>query len=85
MHSKINDPVNLGNPNEFTILELANLVTKLTATKSKIIFKPLPQDDPKKRKPNITKAKKILKWQPNVELREGLDKTIEWFRGKRFP
>jgi len=82
MHSRINEPVNLGNPNEFTVLELARLVIKLTGTKAKIIFKPLPQDDPKKRKPDITKAKKLLKWLPNVELREGLEKTIEWFRKK---
>ena len=82
MHSRINEPVNLGNPNEFTVLELARLVIKLTGTKSRIIFKPLPQDDPKKRKPDITKAKKLLKWLPNIELREGLEKTIEWFRKK---
>ncbi len=82
MHSRINEPVNLGNPNEFTVLELARLVIKLTGIKPKIIFKPLPQDDPKKRKPDITKAKKLLKWLPKVELREGLEKTIEWFRKK---
>lgn len=85
MLSRINDPVNLGNPKEFTVLELAGLVIKLTDTRSRIIFKPLPQDDPKKRRPDITKAKKLLNWQPKVELREGLEKTIEWFRKKRFP
>lgn len=84
MHSDINEPLNLGNSNEFTILQLARLVVKLTATKSKIVFKPLPQDDPRQRQPDIKKAKKILKWMPSIELEEGLRKTIEWFR-KRFP
>lgn len=84
MHSDINEPLNLGNPNEFTILQLARLVIKLTATKSKIVFRPLPQDDPRQRQPDIKKAKKILKWLPSLELEEGLCKTIEWFR-KRFP
>jgi dTDP-glucose 4,6-dehydratase len=80
MRSGINEPVNLGNPNEFTIKELANLVIALTGTKSRIIFKPLPQDDPKMRKPDITKAKKLLNWLPKVELKEGLEKTVQWFR-----
>lgn len=80
MKSKVNEPINLGNPHEFTILELAKLVIKLTQTKSKIVFRPLPQDDPRQRQPDITKAKKILKWQPKVELEEGLRRTIEWFR-----
>lgn len=80
MTSTLNEPVNLGNPKEFTILELARLVIKLTDTKSKIVFKPLPQDDPKQRQPDITLAKKYLKWQPKVKLEEGLEKTIEWFR-----
>jgi dTDP-glucose 4,6-dehydratase len=80
MHSRANEPINLGNPHEFTILELAKLMARLTAAKSKIIFKPLPQDDPRQRRPDITKAKKIIKWQPKVELEEGLKKTIAWFR-----
>jgi dTDP-glucose 4,6-dehydratase len=80
MLSKIHTPVNLGNPNEFTISELAALVTELTGTGSKIILKPLPVDDPKQRQPDISKAGKFLKWQPKVHLREGLTKTIEWFR-----
>jgi dTDP-glucose 4,6-dehydratase len=79
MHSNVNEPINLGNPNEFTILQLAKLVVKLTDTKSKVIFKPLPQDDPRQRQPDITKAKKILNWLPKIELEEGLGKTIEWF------
>lgn len=83
MNSRINEPINLGNPNEFTILELARLMIKLTNIKSKIVFKPLPEDDPRQRRPDIRKAKKILKWQSKVELKEGLLKTIEWFMAKK--
>ncbi|MDP2905918.1 MAG: GDP-mannose 4,6-dehydratase [Candidatus Omnitrophota bacterium] len=79
MAKPMHEPLNLGNPGEFTILEFAKLVVKLTGTKSKIIYKPLPQDDPRQRRPDITKAKKLLKWQPEVELKEGLARTIEWF------
>lgn len=79
MRAKTNDPVNLGNPNEFNILTLAKLVIKFTQTKSRIIFKSLPQDDPRQRKPDIARAKKLLGWQPRVELEEGLKKTIDWF------
>ena len=79
IHSPINDPINLGNPNEFTILELARIIKKLTGTKSKIVFKPLPQDDPKQRQPDISKAKKLLKWVPKVQLKKGLNATIGWF------
>lgn len=79
MHSDINEPINLGNPHEFTILQLAKLVIKLTGTKSKIVYKPLPQDDPRQRQPDITKAEKALMWQTKIELKEGLKKTIEWF------
>lgn len=82
MHSSINEPVNLGNPIEFTMLELAKLIIKLTGTKSKIVFKPLPQDDPCRRKPDITKARNLLNWQPRVKLREGLLKTLEWFNSQ---
>lgn len=73
-------PVNLGNPGEFTIRELAELVIKQTGTKSRIIEKPLPSDDPKQRKPDITLAKKWLNWEPKIPLSEGLSKTIEYFR-----
>ncbi len=83
MHSNINEPINLGNPNEFTILQLAKLIIKLTGTKSKIVFKPLPQDDPRQRQPDITKAKRILKWQPKIELEEGLHKAIKWFKTQK--
>lgn len=72
-------PVNLGNPNEFTVKELAEKVIKMTGTKSKIIYKPLPQDDPKVRRPDITLARTKLNWEPKVQLEEGLKKTIEYF------
>jgi UDP-glucuronate decarboxylase len=73
-------PVNIGNPNEFTILELAEKVIQLTGSKSKIINKPLPPDDPMMRQPDITLAKKELHWAPRIELEEGLIKTIEYFK-----
>lgn len=73
-------PVNLGNPCEFTILQLAKLIIKLTKSKSKVQFQPLPADDPKQRKPDITLAKKKLGWTPRVDLEEGLISTIEYFR-----
>ena len=80
MVSDINEPVNLGNPDEKTIMEFAEIILKLTNSKSKIIFKPLPENDPKTRCPDITKAKKLLKWQPKVSLEEGLKRTIEYFQ-----
>ena len=73
-------PVNVGNPEEFTILELANTVIRLTDSKSRIVFCDLPEDDPKQRKPDITLAKKELNWQPSTHLEEGLQKTIAYFR-----
>jgi UDP-glucuronate decarboxylase len=73
-------PVNLGNPDEFTILELANLVLELTGSKSKLVYRPLPADDPTRRRPDITLAKTRLGWEPKVPLREGLKRTIEWFK-----
>lgn len=78
--SDVHDPVNLGNPSEMKIIDLARLITRLTKGKSKIIYKDLPKDDPKVRQPDITKAKKILKWEPSIKLEEGLKETIEWFR-----
>lgn len=77
--SEITGPINIGNPNEFTILELAKKVIELTNSKSKITFKPLPKDDPLQRKPDITLAKDQLNWVPKVQLEEGLLKTIEYF------
>jgi len=73
-------PMNLGNPGEFTMLELAELTLKLVGGKSKIVFRPLPSDDPKQRQPDITLAKDILKWEPKVPLEEGLERTIAYFR-----
>ncbi len=79
---EITGPINLGNPHEFTIKQLAELVIELTGAKSKIIYEPLPSDDPTQRQPVIDKAKEILHWEPTVELREGLVKTIEYFDHK---
>ncbi len=73
---------NLGNPEEITILELARLIKEITGSSSEIVFKERPEDDPDRRKPDITKAKKILNWHPKVSLREGLIKTIGWFKEK---
>ncbi len=73
-------PINIGNPDEFSIKELANKVIEITGSKSKITFEPLPADDPTKRKPDISKAKEILKWEPKIKLEEGLVKTIEYFK-----
>ena len=75
----VTGPVNVGNPGEFTIRELAEKVIELTGSKSKLVFKPLPQDDPKQRKPDITLAKKLLNWEPKIPLAEGLKKTIDYF------
>lgn len=75
----VNMPINIGNPREFTILELAELVIEMTGSKSKLIYQPLPQDDPTQRQPDITLAKKHLEWEPKVELHEGLQKTILYF------
>lgn len=73
-------PINLGNPGEFTMLELAQQVIEITGSKSQLKFMPLPQDDPKQRQPDITKAKAELGWEPKVQLREGLEKTISYFK-----
>ena len=75
-------PMNLGNPGEFTMLQLAELAVKLVGGKSKIVHKPLPADDPKQRQPDITLAKRVLKWEPQVPLEEGLKRTIAYFRGR---
>lgn len=83
MNSNYSLPVNLGNPNEKTILEIAELIKELTKSKSKIIYKDLPEDDPFKRKPDISLAKTILKWEPKVLLEEGLKKTIKYFKKLR--
>ncbi len=75
----VTGPINLGNPGEFTILQLAELVVKMTDAKSELIYEPLPEDDPLQRCPNITLAKEKLNWQPNVQLEQGLEKTITYF------
>jgi len=75
-------PVNMGNPGEFTMLELAEKVLTITKSKSRIVYKPLPDDDPKQRRPDITIAKKLLNWQPQVKLDDGLVKTVTYFKNK---
>ena len=77
--ASITGPINLGNPGEFTMRELAEMVVELTGSKSQIVFKPLPQDDPRQRCPDITKARELLGWEPTIQLREGLGKTITYF------
>ena len=73
-------PINLGNPNEITILEIAKIIIKLTESNSKLIYNELPSDDPKIRNPDINKAKEYLQWKPNVLLESGLHKTIDYFK-----
>ena len=80
MQIRLNTPVNLGNPVEFNMLELADTILRLTGSKSKICFENLPIDDPKQRKPDISRAKKILNWEPKIKLEEGLKNTISYFK-----
>ena len=80
MHAPVNDPVNIGNPREMTLLELAKHVLRATGSRSEIVFRPLPTDDPKVRQPDIGKARRVLGWVPTVELEEGLARTVEWCR-----
>src|SRR5690348_8001914 len=82
MMSSYDLPMNIGNPTEMTVLQFAQQIIEATGSRSKIIFKALPQDDPKQRQPNITRARKYLKWEPKVTLAQGLVKTIEYFRRK---
>lgn len=79
-HKDVTGPINMGNPEEFTIRELAEMVLKMVGGKSKLVMMPLPQDDPKQRQPDITLAKNALDWTPKVKLEEGLGKTIDYFR-----
>jgi len=74
--------MNLGNPAELTVLAFAKVIIRATRSHSKIVFKPLPQDDPKQRQPDITRAQKILRWKPKVPLRQGLTRTVAYFRRK---
>ncbi len=82
MNSQENMPVNIGNPTEFTILEFAEQVKRITNSSSEIIFHPLPEDDPKQRKPDITRARTILGWEPKIELEEGLQRSLPYFKEK---
>ena len=82
MLSDVNDPVNIGDPREMTIEEIARTIIRMTGSKSKIIYKPLPTDDPRVRQPDITRARSLLKWEPKVPLEDGLVKTIDYFRTK---
>jgi UDP-glucuronate decarboxylase len=76
---EVTGPINIGNPGEFTIKQLAELVIELTGSKSKLVYEPLPSDDPTQRKPVIDKARDILGWEPTIPLREGLVRTIAYF------
>ncbi|MCK4417017.1 MAG: SDR family oxidoreductase [Candidatus Latescibacteria bacterium] len=80
MLSDIHTPVNLGNPQEMTVSEMAKTILRLTNSNSKIVFNPLPEDDPKVRQPDISKAKRLLGWEPKVSIAEGLNRTIHWFQ-----
>jgi dTDP-glucose 4,6-dehydratase len=82
MESKEHGPINIGNPAEMTIKQIAETIIEMTGSKSRIVHKPLPEDDPKVRRPDITRARTLLGWEPKVELREGLTKTIDYFRSK---
>ncbi|HEX9000549.1 MAG TPA: UDP-glucuronic acid decarboxylase family protein [Blastocatellia bacterium] len=85
MEVSFNNPVNIGNPTEMTILEFARLILKLTGSESEVIYKPLPQDDPKTRRPDNSRAKDILGWEPRVAVEDGMKRTIDWYRGQMPP
>jgi len=80
MQSPVNDPVNVGNPREMTLLELAKQILRLSGSQSAITFGPLPTDDPKVRQPDIGRARRLLRWEPTVDVEEGLRRTFEWYR-----
>jgi dTDP-glucose 4,6-dehydratase len=82
MESDVNDPVNIGNPHEMTIEQIAREILRLTGASSKLVYRPLPEDDPKVRQPDITRARTLLKWEPKVGLEEGLKKTLDYFKTK---
>ncbi len=79
LNSDYTDPVNIGNPAEMTVLEFAEAILQITGSSSEIVFKPLPEDDPKVRQPDITLARKLLDWEPQVPLADGLKETVEYF------
>ncbi len=82
--SNINFPINIGNPQEMTVKEMAEMILKVTQSNSKLVYKPLPVDDPKVRQPDITLAKKYLDWEPKIDLEEGLNKTVAWFKTQKL-
>ncbi|HTM34611.1 MAG TPA: UDP-glucuronic acid decarboxylase family protein [Vicinamibacterales bacterium] len=82
MEAPVNDPVNIGNPQELTIEQIARKIIEMTGSKSRVVYKPLPEDDPKVRQPDITRARTLLGWEPKVTLEEGLSKTVDYFRAK---
>jgi dTDP-glucose 4,6-dehydratase len=82
LESNVNEPVNIGNPHEMTIEDIARTIIRLIGSKSKIVYRPLPEDDPKVRQPDITRARTLLGWEPKIGLEEGLTKTLEYFRQK---
>jgi dTDP-glucose 4,6-dehydratase len=82
MQASVNDPVNIGNPHEMTLLDLAKRIIRLTGSRSEIVFRPLPVDDPKVRQPDIGRARALLKWEPRVDTEEGLRLTVDWFQEK---
>jgi len=82
MHSNTNEPVNIGNPHEMTIEEIAKTIVRMTGSSSKLVYRPLPTDDPKVRQPDITRARTLLGWEPKVSLEQGLTSTIGYFRQK---
>jgi dTDP-glucose 4,6-dehydratase len=82
MHSDANDPVNIGNPQELSLADLARTIIRMTGSTSQLVYRPLPTDDPKVRKPDITRARSVLGWEPKISLEQGLTSTIEYFRQK---
>ncbi|MDQ3439181.1 MAG: GDP-mannose 4,6-dehydratase, partial [Planctomycetota bacterium] len=85
MESDVHDPVNIGNPHEMTIEEIARHIIRISGSSSRIVYRPLPEDDPKVRRPDITRARTLLGWEPKVPLEEGLLKTLDYFRTKVQP
>jgi nucleoside-diphosphate-sugar epimerase len=85
MEAEWSTPINLGNPEEYTIAELASLVVELTGSSSPIVSMPLPMDDPRRRRPDITTARRILGWEPRVPVRQGLSRTIAYYREQLIP
>jgi dTDP-glucose 4,6-dehydratase len=79
--SDVLGPVNLGNPSELTVLDIAALIIRLTGSASELVFKPLPEDDPTRRRPDIARAREVLGWEPSISPEDGLQRTIDWFRG----